>query len=114
MVVVDAEGRFEGLMTERRFMPKQVAVPFMRGTLPQLLGEWVDSSSLKEAIAGSRAERVENVMARGVLTATKDTLLGDLTDIMVHNEVHHVSILRDGVAVGIVSRHDMLSAFTGR
>ena len=57
-------------------MPEQIAVPFMCGTLLQLLG--------------------------------------DLADIMVHNEVHHVPILRDGVAVGIVSRHDMLRAFTGR
>lgn len=114
VAVVDAEGRLEGLMTERRFMPEQVAVPFMRGTLLQLLGEWVDSSSLEEAIAGFRGQRVDDVMARDVPTATEDALLGDLAEIMVHKEVHHVPILRDGVAVGIVSRHDMLRAFTGR
>ena len=114
VAVVDAEGRLEGQMTERRFMPEQVAVPFMRGTLLQLLGEWVDSSSLEEAIAGFRGQRVDDVMARDVPTATEDALLGDLAEIMVHKEVHHVPILRDGVAVGIVSRHDMLRAFTGR
>ena len=113
VVVVDAEGRFEGLMTERRFMPEQVAVPFMRGTLLQLLGEWVDSSSIEETISGHRRMPIKDVMARDVPTATEGALLGDLADIMVHSEVRHVPILRDGVAVGIVSRHDMLRAFTG-
>ena len=113
VVVADAEGRLEGLMSERLFMPEQVAIPFMRGTSLQLLGQWVDSSSLEEAIAGYRARRVEEVMARDVPTASEDALLGDLADIMVRNEVHHVPILRDGIVAGIVSRHDMLRAFTG-
>jgi len=65
VAVVDAEGRLEGLMTERRFMPEQVAVPFMHGTLLLLLGEWVDSSSFEEAIEGFRGQRVDDVMARG-------------------------------------------------
>ena len=114
VLVVDVEGRFEDLMSERCFMPEEVAVPFMRGTSLQSLGEWVDSSSLEDAIAGFRTRRVEEVMVRNVPTATEDTLLGDLADIMVRNEVHHVPILRDGLVVGMVSRHDMLQAFTER
>ena len=114
VVVVDGEGRFEGLMTERRFMPEEVPVPFMRGTLLQLLGEWVDSSSLEDAIAGFRTRRVGEVMARDVPTATEDMLLADLADIMVRNDVHHVPVLRGRSTVGIVSRHDMLRAFVER
>ena len=114
VVAVDAENRFEDLMSERCFTPEEVAIPFMRGTSLQLLGEWVDSSSLEDAIVGFRDRRVEEAMVRHVPTAAEDTLLGDLADIMVRNEVHHVPILRDGAVVGVVSRHDMLRAFTGR
>lgn len=114
VVVVDEDGHFQGLMSERLFMPEEAAVPFMRGTSLQLLGEWVDSGSIEEAIAGYRGKRVEEVMVRDVTTAEEDTLLGDLAEIMVRNALHHVPILRAGVVVGIVSRHDMLRAFVRR
>ena len=114
VVVVDADGRFEGLMSERLFMPEQVPIPFMRGTLLQLLGEWVDTSSIEEAIAGYRGRQVDEVMVREVPTTTEDTLLGDLADITVRNEVHHVPVIRDRLVVGIVSRHDLMRAFVGR
>ena len=111
LVVVDAEGRFRGLMSERCFMPEEVAIPYMRETSLQLLGEWVDSGSLEAAIGDFRTRSVEDVMVTDVPTAAEDTLLGDLADMMVRNQVHHVPILRDGVAVGIVSRHDLLRMF---
>jgi len=112
VVAVDGEGRFEGLMSERRFMPEEVAIPYMRGTSLQLLGEWVDSSSLEDAIASFRTRHVEEVMVRNVPTATEDTPLGELADMMVRNEVLHVPILRNDVVVGVVSQHDMLRVFT--
>ena len=114
VVVVDAKGRMRGVMSERRFMPEQVAVPFMRGTSLQLLGKWIDSSSIEKAITGYRGIPVEEVMVREVPTASEDTLLADLADTMVRNEVHHVPILRDGIVVGVVSHHDMLRAFVGQ
>jgi len=43
-----------------------------------------------------------------VITATEDTPLQEVANQMLRYDIDHVPVVRDGVPVGMVSRHDFL------
>ena len=58
----------------------------------------------------SHSHKVADVMTRSVFTATEDTPLGDIANLLEKNRIKRVPIVRDGKVVGIVSRANLLQA----
>jgi CBS domain-containing protein len=51
-----------------------------------------------------------DVMVRQVFTATEDTLLPQLAELMLSHAIKRLPVVRDGKVVGIVSRADLVAA----
>ena len=58
----------------------------------------------------SHSHKVADVMTRSVFTATEDTPLADIANLLERNRIKRVPIVRDGKVVGIVSRANLLQA----
>jgi CBS domain-containing protein len=54
--------------------------------------------------------RAKDLMTRPAVTATEDTTIHELADLMVRHWINRVPIVRGGRLVGIVSRADLVHA----
>lgn len=112
--VVDADGKYAGIVTERTLLPHEEGVPFLRGTVLVFLGQFVSGDQdIEKALEEARDRKVADVMAKHVPTVTEDTPVSDIAAKMIHQHVHHITVLRAGKVVGIVSRHDLLRIMAG-
>ena len=111
VVVVDDNGDYFGLLTERMLLPEEELVPFMRGTTMKLLGHEIGSfERLEETMAEVRSKPVSAIASKNP-TASLDTEIYEITEMMVRDSLHHVTVLDDNKPVGMVSRHDLLRLF---
>jgi CBS domain-containing protein len=53
-------------------------------------------------------------MTRKVVTATEDTPVAELADMMTTRHINRMPIVRDGKLMGIASRGDPVRALAGR
>ncbi|MSQ08330.1 MAG: CBS domain-containing protein [Dehalococcoidia bacterium] len=112
--VVGADGKYLGMVTERTLLPHEEGLPFKRGTLLVFLGQFVKGDQeIEKVLREARDRKVADVMARHVPTATEETPVSDVAARMIHQNVHHIPVLRAGNVVGIVSRHDLLRVMAG-
>jgi CBS-domain-containing membrane protein len=61
----------------------------------------------------AHARKVADVMTRQVVTATPDTPLYEVANLLERHSIKRVPILRDGQLVGIVSRANLIQAVAG-
>ena len=70
-------------------------------------------SNLAQAVTAmdkARSRRVDDVMTKSVVTATEDTTLHDIAELMMRHGIKCVPILRGNLVVGMVSRIDLVQA----
>jgi CBS domain-containing protein len=53
---------------------------------------------------------VADIMTRDVVTATEDTSVTEICDLMVTRGIHRVPVVREGGVVGIVSALNVIEA----
>lgn len=112
--VVDEDGKYAGIVTERTLLPHEEGVPFLRGTVLVFLGQFVSADQdIEKALEEARDRKVAEVMAKHVPTVTEETPVSDVAAKMIHQHVHHVPVLRAGKVAGIISRHDLLRVIAG-
>jgi CBS domain-containing protein len=71
---------------------------------------FVSSDALAREFVKSHARRVADVMTRKVITASPETPLREIADLMEEHAIKRVPIVEDGKVVGIVSRANLLQA----
>jgi len=106
--VVNDEGKIVGMVTESDFSAKEHAIPFSRIYAPQLFGEWMSKEGVEKAYEAARSVTVKEIMSSPVETITEDDTVAEAVRKMLDHRVHRIPVVRDGVPVGIVSRHDLL------
>lgn len=106
--VVRRDGRLVGIVTESVFAATEGAVPFSLLRLPQVFGHWLSRDNLERVYDEARATKAAQVMTRSVATATEDEPVEAAARKMCEAKVHRLPVLRDGVPVGVVARHDLL------
>lgn len=109
--VIDAEGRLQGVISEGDLLQ-----PFCREKQLQRAW-WLRILAEGEAIPPALVDyirldkrRVRDLMTSPVVTATEDTPLPVIADLLLRHRVKRVPVLRDGRVVGIVSRADLVRA----
>jgi CBS domain-containing protein len=111
--VVDQEGKLCGIVTQSDFGGDQFGVPYSM----ELLLEIVSGSSPPERIDGLRQQAkditVKQIMVTEVITAAEDTPVDEIARNMLRYDIDHVPIVRDGVPIGLVARHDFLRMLAG-
>jgi CBS domain-containing protein len=106
--VVDDEGKIVGMVTESDFSAKEHALPFSRNYAPQLFGEWMSKEGVEKAYKAARSIAVKEVMSSPAVTVTADDTVAEAVRRMLDHRVHRLPVVRDGVPVAMISRHDLL------
>lgn len=106
--VVDDEGKIVGMVTESDFSAKQHAIPFSRIYAPQLFGDWMSKEHVEKAYEAARNIQVKQIMTKPALTINEDDTVAEAVRRMLEQRVHRLPVVRDGVPIGIISRHDLL------
>ncbi|MGB2693413.1 MAG: CBS domain-containing protein [Thermodesulfobacteriota bacterium] len=106
--VVDDEGKIVGMVTESDFSAKEHAIPFSRNYAPQLFGEWMSKEGVDKAYQAARSIQVKEIMSSPAITIAEDDTVAEAVRRMLEQKVHRLPVVRDGVPIGIVSRHDLL------
>ncbi len=106
--VVDADSKLVGIVTESNFTAKEKWLPFTRLSLPQLFGDYMGSGEVDSIYQAARTITAREVMSTSVIAVTEEELVRVVLEKMVGNSVAHIPVVRDGVPVGMVTRHDLL------
>ena len=106
--VVDDEGKIVGMVTESDFAAKEHAIPFSRQYAPQLFGEWMSKENIDKAYEAARTIEVKEVMSKPAITIGEDDTVAEAVRRMLEQKVHRLPVVRDGIPVGMISRHDLL------
>ena len=112
MPVVDAGGKLVGLVTESDFLRRAeigTEAP-QRRWLELLLGP----ASRAEDYARSHGRTVQEVMSRNIVSASRETHLTELVELMEEHGIKRIPVTEEGRIVGIVSRADLMSALAER
>lgn len=106
--VIDASGKFCGILSEDDLLPKLSGVPFTSMKMPVLLGEAFSATEYEQALAQFRSCRVGEVMATNVPVVAPETLIGDAAVQMTELGVKRLPVVDNGVLVGMVTRSDLV------
>ena len=112
VVVVDENNHYAGFLTERMMLPEEALIPFMRGKAFRVLGREIGNfEMIEETIAELSAHPVGDVMSTDHPTVTPDAHMGEVVELMVSKNVHHVCVVENRIPVGVLSKHDLLKLF---
>ena len=106
--VVDAQGKIIGIVTESDFAAKEKGIPFSTFRAPQIFGQWLTPEGMEQLYATARNLTAQDVMRKHVVTLTENQSMADAVELMLRYDINRVPVVRDGVPVGIVARHDLL------
>jgi CBS domain-containing protein len=106
--VVDTDGNVVGMIGDLDLMRRPEI-----GTEkhhPWWMEAMTPASKLAGEFAKSHGRRVSEVMSTQVISASEDTPLGDIANLLEKHRIKRVPILRDGKLVGMVSRSNLIQA----
>jgi CBS domain-containing protein len=106
--VIDEQGELLGIVSEGDLIRRVEA-----GTERRRF-RWLEYLTGKQVLAAeyvkSYSHKVTDVMTRPVITATRETSLGEIATLLERNRIKRVPIVQNGKVVGIVSRANLLQA----
>lgn len=105
--VID-DGRLVGIISEGDLIRRAEANTQRRRSwwLEMLVG----GDTLASEYVKSHGRKAADIMTRDVVTATEDTPLSEIADLLERHHIKRVPILRSGALVGIISRANLLQA----
>lgn len=109
--VVDKGGKLVGIITHKDLLYKNMnpdtpAMLEILGGFVYLGGVDRYNDELKKLVG----TRVSDVMTRDVITAGINNTTEEIAQLMVHNGINRIPIVKDGQLVGIVSRSDIVKS----
>ena len=107
--VLGRGGSLVGIITHTDLIPKKRFLP-LADHIYSILGSMVSSNRIEEAAQQLGSRRVEEVMTSPVITTEEGSDFSQVAQIMVGNDINRLPVLRDGVLVGVITRHDLLKA----
>lgn len=108
VVVVDGQGRAEGIITESDFSAHEPPAPLDSFRMPKLWGQWIGLHGLENVYAEARRIKAARIMQPKLVSLKEDDPAERAVDLMARHEFHHLPVLRDGKPVGMVTHHDLL------
>jgi CBS domain-containing protein len=110
--VISAAGELVGIVTEADLLYKEVEP---KPAEPPGVVQHLPLRSITEAAEHERkaeASRASEIMTFPVTTVLESASVHEIAELMVKHRVNRVPVVRAGRVVGIVSRNDVLKAFT--
>ena len=110
--VVDDKGAVVGIVSEADLIRRaEIDTTAKKSWLARLMES---ETSAADDFVAAHARRVADVMTREVVTASEDTTLRELVDLLERRKIKRIPVVREGILVGIVSRSDLLLALLSR
>lgn len=106
--VIDENGFMVGILSEADILKGPLLAARKVGT--ETLGRPPEDAYSDAAISLAKAQKVTDVMSRGVIAAHETASLREVADLMLKHRIKRVPIVRDGAVLGIVSRVDLVKA----
>jgi len=106
--VVDSEGKLCGIVTQSDFGGEQHGVPYSMELVLDIVSGASPPERIDDLRRQARDTTAEQIMATEVITAVEDTPVEEIARNMLRYDIDHIPIIRDGVPVGLVARHDFL------
>jgi CBS domain-containing protein len=108
IVVVDGKGKLCGIVTQSDFGGDQHGVPLSMELLLQMFSRSMAAEQIQSIRKEARRKTAEQIMVTEVITANEDTQVEEMARLMLRYDIDHIPIVREGVPLGIVARHDFL------
>jgi CBS domain-containing protein len=112
VLVVDLQGKLRGIVTQTDFGGDQHGVPFSTEALLHLFSQAIPADAIETVRGQARTTMVEEIMVTEVI-ASEETPVEEIARLMLRYDIDHIPVVRDGVPVGIVARHDFLRLVAG-
>ena len=106
--VVNDSGAVVGIVTEWGFTAKEKRLPFAMVSFPQLFKQYLDQGEVDAIYQSARTLTAREILSTNVLTVTEDDLVRTVLERLLQRHVYHILVVRDGLPIGIVTRHDLL------
>ncbi|MGE4518112.1 MAG: CBS domain-containing protein [Desulfobacteraceae bacterium] len=110
--VVDSDNKLIGIITESDFVGKEVEVPHAMATVKMLFGQAHYHGNIEEVYKKAKDQPLEKVMTRHPVTISPDESLTGLVELMSSRDLKRVPVVKDKKLVGIVTRKDLIKAFS--
>ena len=107
--VVDDKGSAIGMLSEY-----DVIQHILEGGAVELQDHLEADGALPEVYGRALAGPASSLMSKPAITATEDTLLQSVADLMIKHRVHSIPVVRDGSVVGMVNRVSLVKALLSR
>jgi CBS domain-containing protein len=108
--VVDDKGKLVGIVSERDFLRRpEIGTERKRSSR---FDAFFAPAEAAEDYARTHGVRVHDVMTAEVITANEDTPLDKVVHLMEKHDIKRLPVLRRGKVVGIISRANLVRAFT--
>ena len=108
LVVFDAAGAPAGILSEGDLMRR--AEFGAQKQRPAWLDFLIGGGRAAEEYAHSHGRRVGEIMSRGLFSIGEEAELSQAVDLMLRHRIRRLVVMREGQAVGILSRSDLLKA----
>jgi len=108
LVVIDESGAPVGILSEGDLMRR--AELGTSKTHSRWFNFLIGGGNAAEDYVLSHGRRVAEIMTRGALMIGEEAEIKDAVDIMIANKVKRLVVVRDGKAIGVLARSDLLKA----
>ena len=109
--VVDERKRVIGIVSEGDLLRrKEIGTKKRRSWWLEML---TSTDTLAQDYTKAHSLAVRDVMSAPVISVSEDTSLAEIADILEEHAVKRVTVIKDGMLVGLVSRADLIRALAG-
>jgi CBS domain-containing protein len=106
--IVDDGSQLRGIITQTDFAANEKGVPFSMEAVLQMFSQPVSGKETERVRSDARKTKAQEVMITEVITATEETPVEEIARAMLRYDIDHIPIVRDGMPIGMVARHDYL------
>ena len=106
--LVDAQGRLSGVVTEVDLTGRGRYNRAAGDHVPYVFGRWAAKEELEARYREGHTITAREVMSEPIETTAENDLVVDVVQRMFRGERSCLPVARDGVLVGMVTRHDLL------
>jgi CBS domain-containing protein len=106
--VVDDDGELVGIISEADLVHREEIDTEKHR--PWWVEAVTPAADLAEDFAKAHGHKVDEIMSTEVVSASEETPLGEIANLLEKHRIKRVPILRDGKLVGIVSRSNLIQA----
>jgi CBS domain-containing protein len=106
--VVDEQSQLRGIITLTDFAANEKGAPFSMEAVLEMFSQEPSPKESARVREDARKTQAREIMITEVITATEETPVEELARAMLRYDIDHIPVLREGMPIGMVARHDFL------